>query len=305
MPSAIPETFLPSRRRGVSVHIALVAVLTIIAALGVWLATNEPIGLRFTLYILLATLAFFPLPVLIYRLWALARASYRLDRDSLTLTWGLRVERIPISEVEWVRPPAALTAPLPLPAFHLPGSLLGSRRAPDLGPVEFLASEAASLLLVATPRRVFAISPADPQAFLQNIQRAIEMGSLSPAQPQSVYPTFIVGEAWRSRLARYLWLAGLFVNIGLLAWVSLMVPSLGRVSLGFLPSGAAGPGVPAVGLILLPAISIFMFALGWLAGLFFYRRPDQRPLAYVVWASSLLASVLFLMAVLFIVTSPA
>jgi hypothetical protein len=102
-----------------------------------------------------------------------------------------------------------------------------------------------------------------------------------------------------------LWLAGLFVNIGLLAWVSLMVPSLGRVSLGFLPSGAAGPGVPAVGLILLPAISIFMFALGWLAGLFFYRRPDQRPLAYVVWASSLLASVLFLMAVLFIVTSPA
>jgi hypothetical protein len=296
--------FLPPRRRGAAIHIALIAALTGIAAAGTWLASNEPIGLRFTLYILVAAAAFFPIPILAYRLWALMRASYRLDRDSLSLTWGLRVERIPVAEVEWVRPPSALPLPLPLPSLRLPGSILGSRRAPDLGPVEFLASESDSLLLVAVRQRIFAISPADPQAFIQTIQRAIELGSLAPAASQSVYPAFIVGEAWQSRLARYLWLAGLFVNIGLLAWVSLMVPSLGQVPLGFLASGAPGDPVPAVGLILLPVISIFLFALGWLAGLVFYRQPNQRPLAHIVWASGVLASVLFLVAVLFIVTTP-
>ncbi len=174
----------------------------------------------------------------------------------------------------------------------------------ELGVVEFLASETGPLLLVATRERILAISPSDPQAFLQNIQRAIEMGSLTPAPSESVYPTFIVGEAWKSRLARWFWLAGLFVNIGLLAWVSLMVPTLGNISLGFRPSGAPGSPVPGVGLILLPIISFFLFTLGWLAGLFFYRHPEQHTLANIIWASSLTSSVLFLVAVLFIVTTP-
>jgi hypothetical protein len=296
--------FLPPRSRGYPVHITLIIVLALIALTAAFLATREPIGLRFTIYVLAAALAFSPIPVLVYRLWALGRASYRLDRDSLILTWGLRVERIPMSDVEWVRTPASLTAPLPMPIFRLPGSVLGSRRAPDLGPVEFLASETASILLVATHQRIFAISPSDPQAFLQNIQRAIEMGSLSPAASESVYPVFIIGEAWKSMLARWLWLAGLFVNVGLLAWVSLMIPTLGRVSLGFLPSGAPTTPVPGAGLILLPVISIFMFALGWVAGLVFYRSEQQRALAHIVWASGLVTSVLFLVAVLFIVTTP-
>jgi len=297
--------FFPPRGRGFPVHITLIAVLTLIAGVCAFLATRQPIGLLFTIYILVAVLAFSPIPVLVYRLWALTRASYRLDRDSLTLTWGLRVERIPVSDVEWVRTPSSLPAPLPLPALRLPGSVLGSRRAPDLGPVEFLASETTSLLLVATSQRVFAISPSDPQVFLQTVQRAIEMGSLSPAASESVYPVFIVGEAWKSMLARWLWLAGLFVNIGLLAWVSLMIPTLSRVSLGFLPSGAPETPVAGAGLILIPVISLFLFALGWVAGLVFYRSEQYHTLAHIVWASGLVTSVLFLIATLFIVTTPA
>ena len=62
-------------------------------------------------------------------------------------------------------------------------------------------------LLVATSKRVFVISPQDTTGFMQSIQRAIEMGSLSSTAPQSVYPTFVVVQAWESLLARYL-LAG-------------------------------------------------------------------------------------------------
>lgn len=282
----------------------MIIVATVLVVVFAILASQEPIGLRFTIYILAAALIFFPLPFLAYWLYSLFRANYSLDREKLTLTWGLRVEEIPVSEVEWVRPVETQASPLALPLIHFPGAITGFRRHPDFGPVEFLASDARTLLLVATSKRVFAISPQDPAGFMQNIQRAIELGSLSPASPQSVYPTFVVLQAWESMLVRYLWLAGLFLNIGLLAWVTLLIPSLGHIPLGFLPSGAVGEPVPGAGLILLPGVSLFFYIIGWVAGLFFYRRPNRRPLAHIVWTSGVFSTLLFLVAVMFIVTTP-
>ena len=299
-----PGDFPPPRRRGQTLHITLIGVLTIIVVILAVLVYRQPINLVFTVYVLLAALAFIPIPILAYRLYSLTRANYSLDRDQLTLTWGLRVEQIPISDIEWVRPLTALSGSIPLPFLRLPGSVLGMRRHPDLGPVEFLASDEKSLLLVATPRQIFAISPEAPVNFLQDIQRAIEMGSLSPALPKSVYPSFVVAQAWDSSLARYLWLAGLFLNIVLLAWVSLMAPSLGPVSLGFLPSGTPRPPSAGLALILLPIVSAFFYLAGWVAGLAIYRREDRRPMAYILWTSGVISSLLFLVAVLFIVTTP-
>ena len=297
-------TDFPPLRRGLTLQVTLVIVATVLTALFAVLASQEPIGLRFTIYILVAAFAFFPLPFLSYWLYSLNRANYSLDREKLTLTWGLRVEQIPVSEVEWVRPMESLASPLALPFVRLPGAIMGIRRHPDLGPVEFLASDAKALLLVATSKRVFVISPQDTIGFMQNIQRAIEMGSLSPAKPQSVYPGFVVMQAWDSMLVRYLWLAGLFLNIGLLAWVTLIIPSLGRIPLGFLPSGAPAGPVPGAGLILLPVVSLFSYLTGWVSGLAFYRRLDHRPLAYIVWASGVFSTLLFLVAVMFIVITP-
>jgi Bacterial PH domain len=297
-------TDFPPPRRGLTLQVSMILVATVLVVVFAVLASQEPIGLRFTIYILAAALVFFPLPFLVYWLYSLFRANYSLDREKLTLTWGLRVEEIPVSEVEWVRPMETQASPLALPLIHLPGAITGFRRHPDLGPVEFLASDARALLLVATSKRVFAISPQDPAGFMQNIQRAIELGSLSPASPQSVYPTFVVLQAWESMLVRYLWLAGLFLNIGLLAWVSFLIPSLGHIPLGFLSSGAAGELVPGAGLILLPGVSLFFNLTGWVAGLFFYRRPNRRPLAHIVWASGVFSTLLFLVAVMLIVTTP-
>jgi hypothetical protein len=231
--------FSPLRRRGRNFHLIIMVVLTILVVVLAVLISRQPINLVFTGLILLAVLAFLPIPILVYRLYALTRANYNLNRDQLTLSWGLRVEQIPVSEIEWVRPLSALSEHIPMPFFRLPGSLLGSRRHRDLGPIEFLASDEKSLLLVATPRKIFAISPETPGDFLQEIQRAIEMGSLTPTVSKSIYPSFVVAQAWDNLTARYLWLAGLFTNIGLLAWVSLLTPSLKHISLGFLPSTAA------------------------------------------------------------------
>ena len=293
----------PPSRRGLSLQVILILLLTTVCVLGAILASREPIGPRFVVYVLAAALTFFPLPFLIYWAYSLTRANYSLDRDNLILTWGLRSEQIPLSDVEWVRPQAAMDVHLPLPTLRMPGAVLGTRRHPGLGRVEFMASDSRSLLVVATAKRVFVISPQDPGGFMEAIQRSIEMGSLSPAAPRSVYLTFTVVQAWESMLARYLWLAGLFLNMGLLAWVSLLIPSLGKIPLGFLPSGAPGDTVPGAGLILLPIVSISFYLVSWVAGLTFYRRPEHRPLAQVLWAVGVFTAVLFLLAVMFIVTA--
>src|SRR5262249_54105146 len=108
----------------------------------------------------------------------LTRSNYFLNRDNLRLVWGLRIEEIPLADVEWVRPLSALASPVHLPLLRLPGGILGVTRHSELGKIEFLASESSTLLLIATAQRVFAISPADPGTFTGSFQRAIELGSL-------------------------------------------------------------------------------------------------------------------------------
>jgi uncharacterized membrane protein len=57
-------------------------------------------------------------------------------------------------------------------------------------------------------------------------------------------------------------------------------------------------------LILLPLVSALMFITGILTGLYFYRWEKERPLAFIIWISSALCALLFLMAVLFLVSTP-
>ncbi|MEZ0394822.1 MAG: PH domain-containing protein [Anaerolineales bacterium] len=298
------QSFLPPRQPGLTLHVLLILSLAVLGGAAAWLAAQSHLGVSQTLYILLAAAAFFPLPFLAYRLSALMRAVYTLDRDKFTIAWGLRLEQIPVSDVEWVRPAADLGFPLPRPWLRLPGSVLGTRRHPDLGLIEFLASDAGNLLLVATARRIFAISPADAAGFTHAFQRAVEMGSLVAAPSQSIYPSFVVVQAWESLLARYLWLAGLFLNIGLLLWVNLMIPSLEAVPLGFLPSGQPAATAPPTRLMLLPVTSLFFFLLSWGLGLILYRQPERRAAAQALWAGGLVSSLVFLLAVMFLVTTP-
>ena len=295
--------FPPPKRRGLLLHGILLAVLAALASWAFYRLTEQALDLGFALYLLVGLIAFAPLPFLAYRTYALYRAQYILNRDNLELRWGLRDESIPLMDIEWVRPIGDLTYPLSAPSAALPGAVLGLRRHRDLGVVEFIASERGRMLLVATARRVYAISPADPTEFTQTFSRAVELGSLSTSQPKSVYPSFVLTEAWQSGLVRYMWLAALFLNIGLIVWTSLLIPAMSQVTFAFGPNRSSG-AVPSTQLVILPLLSAFLALVGWGAGLYFYRWQEQRVLSVSIWASSALMSLLFLIAVLFIITTP-
>lgn len=296
--------FPPAKRIGITVHVIFIIALAATSAWGFWNLSSAQVGPSYVTFLLISLLAFAPIPFFGYRAYALLRADYYIDRDSLAAIWGLRVEDIPLTDIEWVRPASDLTRPLLLPHFRLPGAVLGTRRHPDLGLVEFIASDPKNLILIATSKRVFAISPESPAALAQTFARAIELGSLTPAEPVSVYPSFIITQAWETPLARFLWTSGLFLNLGLVVWVGILIPSLSQIPFGFNVLGVPDEVTASSQLILLPLISGFMYVAGIIAGLYFYRWQPQRPLAFIVWVSGTLCAVLFLLAVLFLVTTP-
>lgn len=296
--------FPPSRQRGLIIHIIVMMVLGSISLSMFWLLFQTSVGLFLTIYLLIALATLIPVPILGYRAYALIRSNYLLNRDNLRLVWGLRIEEIPLADVEWVRPINTVPGMVRLPFLRLPGGIVGVTHHAELGKIEFLAAENDTLLVIATARRTFAISPADPAAFTAAFQRAIEMGSLAHAEAHSQYPSFVIATAWDNLFVRYLWLVGTFLNVGLLLWITIIAPGIARIPLGFTPAHLPQTPVPGVQLIFLPLLSALSFIVGWLLGLFFYRRTDQRILSILIWISSVLSSILFLLAVVFILTTP-
>jgi hypothetical protein len=292
--------FRPPRQRGILFHSTMILALGSTSVLAFLVGMNQQSPRNFVLLLILSLLLFAPLPWIVYRIYALIRAHYRLERDGLRLRWGLRAEDIPLPEVEWVRRSEDLAASLPIPPLSWPGAMLGMVNTADLGPVEYMASTARSLVLIATPGRVYAISPEDPQAFLYNFQRTLEMGSLTPLPSSSVLPAAYLTQIWRDRLARIFLMSGAALTVLLFVAVSLIIPGRALASLGFSPAGAPLSPVPSAQLLLLPILGAFMFLVDLATGLFFYRRQQHRVIAYIVWASSVAASLLLGAALLFI-----
>jgi hypothetical protein len=52
--------------------------------------------------------------------------------------------------------------------------------------------------------------------------------------------------------------------------------------------------------MLLPILNTLYFGVNLSLGLFFYRREESHPLAYLLWSNTILVSALFIIAVHFI-----
>ncbi len=303
----MPIEFSPPRKLGIILQMGAILVLLAFASASFWLGWLSPAGGGFIVFLVLALASIAPILLLVYHLYALVGARYSLDRDGIRLHWGLRQEDIPLQEVDWVRPPDQILDLLPgrprrlrLPLVWWPGAVRGVRSIRGLGPVEYIASDPWHLLLIATPQRIFAISPADSQAFIQAFNRISELGSLSPLAHQSVYPVSVFERLWANRLARTLLLSGFGLGVLLLAWVGAVIPSRARLPLTFSPIGAPADLYPSERLLLLPVVNGFAFLADLLGGLFFFRHDQQRPVAYLLWAGSILTPVLMMIAVVMI-----
>jgi len=298
--ASLSDQFNPPRRKGIIVHSLIALALFAGCGVSLWFAMQQDVGSYFVLLLLLTLVLVGPLFMVIYRAYALLQAHYAIERNGVRIRWGLRAEDIPLPDIEWVRPASDLVIDLPLPLLPMPGAIIGTRNVEGLGMVEFLASETRTMLLIATPARVYAISPSNPNAFMRSFQRIIELGSLTPFRSYSTLPAAYLQGVWSDRTARTLVLVGLGLTLALFVYVSLLIPTYTGISLGYEGNGQPVPPGPSERLLLWPVLAALTFVTDLVIGLFFYRRPEQRLIAYLLWGSSCLTPVLLLVATLFL-----
>jgi hypothetical protein len=297
--SDLKLSFAPPRRTGLIIHASIAAGSLIIGGGLLFLAFDQPGRNLFLVWIILSLLILAPLPVLIYRGYALFRALYTIGRDSLRLHWGLRSEDIPIPQIEWIRPAAELGFHLPLPLLAFPGAILGNHSVEGLGPVEFLSSDIQTLTLIATPAKIYAISPANPGEFMKAYRMVSEMGSLSPSAPTSNRSVNFLSLVWSNKFLRTVYIASFWLTVLLFVLVNVVISQNASISLGFNPDGTRVPQGPSAQLILLPILSSFTFMVDLLAGMFIYHRKNRNILAYILSMSSLVTPILLIIATLF------
>lgn len=239
-------------------------------------------------------------PLLTYRLNALRNASYKMERDSLQLLWGFRIEIIPTATIIWVQSAVDMVESVHPPWFRWPGSILGTRHLGGKTLIEFMASTAKDLVLIATYEKVFAISPSDPNEFIRSYRRLTELGSLTLPEAQSIHPTTFFAGIWNTRSSRNLLVTSIILGIILVVWISLAAPTRNAISLGFTSAGDPREPIPSVRLMLIPILNTMFWVFNFFAGLILSRNETHRPLAYLLWGNNIFVATLFLVATFFI-----
>jgi hypothetical protein len=280
-------------------HISALLLIFALLAVLLTVVVSQPAGFLVVVLLILALLFSLLLPLLFYRLYSLVKSGYWVSRDGLRLRWGLRQVDLPHAAIVDVARVGELENFIAPPRWTWPGALVGLVHEAELGDVEFMAADKQDLVLLGTKERVYAISPQNSRDFVAAVKREALRGSLRALRPRSVSASFVLVEAWAKKRTRALLIAGGVLSLGLLLLVGLLAPGLPSVSLGFGADGLPLTPVAGVQLFLLPALNLFFYMGNLMLGLLFYREPNGVNFSYLLWGSSLFASILFLGAILF------
>ena len=295
------QDYKPFRQRGFILHIGALLLNLAVVSFFILQAVMQQERRFFILYLIAGVIFFLPIPLVAYRLFALVRSKYSVDREGIGIQWGLREELIPMANIEWVRLASDLAFELPLPPLSVQGAVLGSRFHGDLGHIEFIASNAANLVLIATQDRVYAISPKDFRGFKKAFDYSAELGSIAPITLKSTSGNFLISALLKDKIIRFLLLTGILLSISLLVATSFIIPSRESIPLGFDPTGQGTEGSPSERLLLLPVLSLLMLVLDISLGAYLYRKEGYRIASYLSFAASVIMPISFLGILVFLV----
>lgn len=238
-----------------------------------------------------------------YQLYGVISAQYQLDRDAFRLQWGLAHELVPFGQIDEISRPGAGDRVMPPGGMRLPGCHVGAGQVGGER-VEFFATDLDRLLLTRGEDSTLAISPANPEEFLESFVRFSRMGSVKRPGRRSERPQLLPALIWSDLWARGLLLAGLALPFALLTYLVLMASILPpEVPFGFLPSGEPGPAVPTGRLLLLPLVAGLVWLFDLLLGGWLYRRAADRPLSYALWGMAVFVGCLLWGAAVYVVSA--
>jgi len=292
------EIFFPDRRQGVILHGILIVLLVLMMVMALWAATGWAEGSIFVIFIILIVILTALIPFVLYRGYALINGRYILERDGLRIRWGLRTEDIPLTDIEWLRRANESGYSIQTPLLAWSGAILGEKHSESLGTIEFIASNLEKIILVATPAKVYAISPQNPRDFELAFQRTFEMGSLFPLESLSTRPAAFVQQVLKDKFAKYL--VPLNIGLTMLLWLvsGFIIANHQLLPLGFSPQGQPLEMVTSQQLLLIPILGLFVLVMNIILGLFFFRRIEYYKISYLLWSGGVITPILLLVSMI-------
>jgi hypothetical protein len=222
---------------------------------------------------------------------------YQLDRNGVVIRWGGNERIVPIRDIKHIISGDRLgNTVIARRGVRWPGHERGGGDVPGIGQTRFYASRPLTQqLILVTDGPALAISPVDPQGFLEAFGRRRELGPNTLLERGVRHSRWLTWSLWTDQAASALLGAGLFINLGLFGYLSARYPGLDlQLPLHFNSLGQADRIGTKAELFSLPIIGLIIFGANLILGLILYRR--ARAGAYLLWGASAAAQALLWLA---------
>jgi len=259
-------------------------------------AIRQAVGFGMFVALLVALICgVFGLTILIFT-YGYFTLRYRFERQALVVRWLGRQEAVPFAKVDGIFAGPRLGQAVRVRGLNWPGYHVGVGRTRGMGVVRYYTttSNLDDVALVVTPAATYALSPADPTGFRQELIRRVEESNEvegAEAEPNGRSFPPVLRDATFPLL--------------LLASLALLAVSVGYVSLKWeglpetIPLHFAADGTPdQLGareeVFRVPGIGAAIMIANLGLGLALYAR--ERAAAQMLWAASVVVQLLVLVA---------
>jgi len=291
----------PPRALGLIIGFTVLVVLAAADVLFTVILLRTPVNFITPLWVALIIASLPLLGFVGYRTFSLLNAYYRFTQNALVVVWGPVKQIIPMADISGLILGSDLPSDLAPRGLWWPGCLVGRGHTQAVGDLMYYATTPQSgQIIVATSTGGYVISPTDVEAFVKQFEEEGRKGITEEILHTQNRPAFYDWTLWRDRSAAVLVAAGLVLPFLLLIAIAIRFPALpDTIPLHFDGAGQVDRVGPPSGLLILPAIG----ALAWLVnsligGLLYATRQNERPIAYLLWVSSIVVQVLLWLAAL-------
>ncbi len=276
----------------------LIGALLLAGAIGLWIAGRlagppERWQIDLALYglflLLLGTLLL--VGMLAYRVVSAFTLGYALDRNGLYITWLGNRAVVPLEQIQQVDVGVAVRWS-PWSLLQGIGYYWGRVRTADGKLLHLFATRPPRrCLIIQTADAAYAISPADPEAFVQDFEQRRHLGATKPLGFAVELSRIFLYAFWNNSTVRTLLLIALSLHLLMLALLAARYPELGAtVQMRFDATGQVVDPRPRHHLLFLPLAAFGLSLVNIILGLVFYRR--QQFGAQVLQGASVIVQLL-------------
>ncbi len=274
----------PGRWHGL---LAMLALIGLDALLLRAILERDVDGLSFVMALIMLA-AVLTIVYLGYRTLGAFTLEYWVDRNAVTIVWGLTRQIIPMGQIERivVNPKAQpLNGPAP---WHWPVAQRRRFSTAEFGTINaYGARPLSEQVVLITTGENYSVSPADQQRFLDALQDRFALGPNRILDAELQRPPVWTWPLWRDRAALFLMGAGLLGVLIMFGALTFRYPDLSSdLPMHFDVAGLPDRIAPKSELFTLPIIGLVVWVFNTGVGVWLYRHV-QRGGAYLLWFGAL------------------